>query len=205
MFRQEKRVREILKEDELIAEKADVIYKAESKIDPNRKIYLMTWSPDPKELPDCDFVNQHTYLVGYVISYLLGCYSGAACVESTQMGNPHYHLWYQCYDGPAESYRIRWVKVMQKLGNVKIETKGVRYYGINKWYSARNALYYYKKDSIGTQLLTPYNPVAADSPQPDIDYSDYSWFFYSGRSTAAKMHERATQVQELYKFYGKSI
>lgn len=194
------------KESARICEVAEIIYEAEHEIDDKAKIYLMTWSPDPKQIPDCDFINQHLWCAQYVHTYLQGCRSGCACVETTQMGNPHYHLWYQiCPDFTVEQLRIRWIKVLQKIGNVKITGK-VRYYRKNAWYSTRNALFYYKKDSLQEQLMTPCNPITKDSVLPEIDYSQYSWFFQiRGRATAKSMLERTSQVKDLEEFYKKSI
>ena len=93
MFRQEERAHSIEEDSDQIALKAEIIRLQEEKIDPDDKIYLMTWSPDPKQIPDCDFINQHLYCMPYVESYLSFCKSGCACVESSQIGNPHYHTW----------------------------------------------------------------------------------------------------------------
>lgn len=187
-----------------IAEVADIVYEEEHKIDDNDKVYLMTWAPDPKFLPDCDFINQHIFLVPYVKSYLEFCKNGLACVESTQLGNPHYHLWYQTRDDPLEMGRIRWIKVLSRIGLVKINSK-VRYYRKNSWSAHRNALHYYKADSINQQLNTPYNPVSKTSAMPDIDYSDYSWFFASGKKTSGAIREKVSQIKDLEEFYKKSI
>lgn len=198
MFRPEKR------DSARLAEIASIIYDEEEKINDDDKVYLMTWSPDPKKMPDCDFLNQHIYLIPYVHSYLEYCMCGVACVESTQMGNPHYHFWYQTTDDIREMGRIRWVKVMQKIGNVKITS--AKYWKKNGWYkSSTNALYYYKEDAVNQQLHTPYNPIYKGMPLPHIDYTDYSWFFTSGKSTARKIVEHASQIKQLEEFYKKSL
>lgn len=198
MLGQEKR------EDTRLAEIAATIYEAEDDIDIDDKIYLMTWSPDPKELPDVDFINQHIYLVPYVREYLLCCEAGAACVESTQPGNPHYHFWYQTANDTREMARIRWIKVMQRIGNVKINTK-VKHIKINRWYSKGNALHYYKQDSVGQQLMTPYNPITKYTLPPTIDYNDYTMFFAVGKLTVRKIIEKVSQIKNLEEFYKKSF
>lgn len=190
--------------DERISEVASIVFEQEHKLNVEEKIYLMTWSPDPKQLPDCDFINQHIYLVPYVQSYLSFCSAGLACVESTQIGNPHYHLWYQVTDDIREQGRIRWIKVMQKIGNIKINS-GVRHFKINNWNKHHNALHYYKEDSVGQQLNTPYNPIYKDMLLPEIDYSDYTFFFQHGKTTARKIIEKVSQIKDLENFYKKSI
>lgn len=198
MFRQEKRL------EEFMLEKAEIVYQFEGMINLDDKVYLMTWSPDPKQIPDCDFINQHKWCVPYVHDYLIGCRVGLACVESTQLGNPHYHLWYQTSDDPKlESLRIRWIKVLSRIGNVKITS--ARYVKINDYRKTNNALYYYKVDMLDQQLSTPYNPIYPKMELPQIDYNDYTWFFSTGKITAKRAHERASAVRELEEFYKKSF
>lgn len=207
MFRQEERaVREFSEqqENDMIAMKAEAISQAENAIDIDDKLYLLTWSPDPKKLPDCDFLNQHIWCVPYVWDYLNYCKAGCACVESTQLGNPHYHMWYQTYDDNRELGRVAIIKVLSKIGNIKIESS-VRYYKIDKWYSTKNALYYYKEDCINQQLFTPYNPITKDMCLPEINYNDYNMFFHQGKQTVRQCIERASQVHTLREFYKKSF
>lgn len=196
-----------LKECQRLSEVAAIVYESETAIDPMDKIYLMTVKPLRDTLPDCDFINQHIYFVGYIIDYLKGCESGAGCVESTQAGLPHYHLWYQTSSDPnKETWRIRWIKILQRIANVDISHQPVRYFRINRWYKSKNALYYYKEDAAGQQLYTPYNPVNSTTDPPDVDYADYNTFFtISKRHTSRAIVEKASQVRELEKFYSKSI
>lgn len=201
MYRQEKSELAVC---ERIAEVAEIIAEQESQIDDADKVYLLTVTPLRDSLPDMDFINQHIYFVPYIISYLQFCKCGAACVESTQSGVPHYHMWYQTTDDTRELARIRWIKILQRIANVKIATD-VRYYRKNKWYSKDNALFYYKEDSLGQQLFTPYNPIYATMQGPTIDYSDYSMFFATGKLTSQKVIEKASQVKQLEEFYKKSL
>lgn len=206
MFRQEERAVRIRSEQEvndMIALKAEAISHAENQIDKNDTVYLLTWSPDPKKLPDCDFINQHLFAVPYVHDYLKWCKTGAACVESTQLGNPHYHMWYQTYDDNRELARICVIKVLQKVGNIKITP--ATHIKIDKWYSSKNALFYYKMDCIEQQLFTPYNPITKFIDPPEIDYNDYTTFFHSGRITARQCIERVSEIQRLREFYKKSF
>jgi len=183
-----------------------IIKYAEQRIDRSKQLYLFTWTPDPSKMPDCDFANQHKYLVDTVINYLRSCDSGCACVESTQLGNPHYHGWYQISDDPLkEQYRIVIVKVMTSFGNLKINTK-VRYYKIHKWYKHRNALHYYKYDSANSQLFTMYNPITEYTDKPVIFLNDYNMFFnLKGKKSVRKIKDMVSQLQDLENFYKKSF
>lgn len=192
-----------LKECQRLSEVAWIITSYESEIDKSANLYLMTWSPDPKELPDCDFYNQHIYCHPYIQAYLQGCKAGLACVEATQLGNPHYHLWYQTYKDEREQARIRWIKVMSRIGIVKI-VKG-KHFKVDKWYQKGNCLHYYKKDAVGPQLFTLYNPIGSSTPTPPIDYTDYTMFFAKGKQTAQKIIEKVSQVKQLEEFYKKSL
>lgn len=188
-----------------LAEVAAIIKFEEERINENEKIYLATWSPDPKQLPDCSFYMQHKWCVPYVQTYLQACQNGVACVESTQIGYPHYHMWYQtsdnCYN---EEARIRWVKVLSKIGNIKITT--AKYIIVNGWKPTRNALYYYKEDLAGQQLHIRFNPITQSMVPPQIDYSDYTYMFSTRqKQTARKYIEKASQVKELEEFYKKSF
>jgi len=164
---QEEAVEEEAQADSVLLNKAFEIYWFESQIDPERKLYLITWSPDPKQLPDADFQLQHNMNVNLLQMYLLSCYVGLFCVESTQLGNPHYHGWYQI-DEKCELQRIRVIKTMQRFGRVDIESK-VRNYRIHSYTKAANSLYYYKKDLLDSMLDIEYNPITEDT-HCDIDF-----------------------------------
>jgi len=203
MFRQEK------SEDQEVyrlSEVATIIHDEEEKIDFNEKLILMTWSPDPAQLPDCDFTNQHIFAIQYIITYLQTCKCGVACVEATEAGNPHYHLWYQhSNDYFHERARIKWIKILRRVGNVKI-TSDVRHVKLNRYHKVGNALWYYKKEAATLQLYTPYNPVCGTTPPPVIDYTDYNMFFHvEGRKTSRSILEKVSQMKQLDKFYNKSI
>lgn len=194
-----------LKECQRLSEVAAIVYDEESKIDLDDKVYLMTLTPYVKYLPDCDFNNQHLFMAQYVQSYLQTCKSGLACVESTQSGVPHYHLWYQTYDDYRDMARVKWVKVLQRVFDTKINTK-LRHYKINKWYKKNNGLFYYKEDAVGQQLFTPYNPISATSPLPKVDYTDYNMFFtIQKKHTSRQIIEKTSQIADLRAFYEKSI
>lgn len=146
----------------------------ESSIDPDAKIYLITWSPDPKEMPDTDFYLQHNLNVKLLSDYLKMCSHGVFCVETTQMGVPHYHGWYQI-NTEKEHYRIVMIKTMQRFGNVKI-TPVKKYYKVHDFDEHRNALYYYKKDFIEFNM-TP-NPIFFDTDTTvNFDVMDITGFF----------------------------
>lgn len=200
MYRQKKEVRLC----ERLAAIDSIIQEQEAKIDQKDKIYLLTVTPLRGTLPDMDFINQHIFFMPYILSYLEACKCGVACVESTQTGIPHYHLWYQTYDDENELARLRWVKVLQRVANCEFETKVV-HYKIGKWYSKSNALYYYKEDSVGQQIYTPYNPIYKGMIPPKVDYNDYTMFFHTGKMTARQAIEKTSQIKLLEEFYKKSL
>lgn len=143
-----------------ILDRIEIVRCVEESIDINRQLYLITWCPDPKEMPDSDFYLQHSMHVETLAGYCKTCYSCVFCVESSQMGNPHYHGWYQV-DSSKEKGRIVMIKVMQRFGIVKIAK--ARSYKINNYSERCNALYYYKKDLLDSMLEVEYNPITKDT------------------------------------------
>lgn len=188
--------------DEAIVEKALVIYNAEMSIDPESKVYLMTWSPDPKQSPDCALSLQHEFHVNALIDYLNFCKSGIFCLENSQLGEPHYHGWYQV-DETNEAGRVVMIKVLQKFGKVKI-AKCLEY-KINNFKKHRNGLWYYKKDVFDAQLGIKLNPVTKNTPRADIDNSDFAYFMrIEGRKTSRVMQEKASAYKYYREFYGSN-
>lgn len=180
----------------------------EEKIDPTKTLYLFTWSPDAKELPDCHFELQHEYNLNYVSEYLKVCECGLACVESTQLGVPHYHGWYQISDNPIkEKVRIIYMKSMLRFGNMKI-TKSKGHYKIASWSPAANCLHYYKKDLLQSQLFVTHNPIVPkEYPQHDWNAFNLRTFFTANgkRETVADIDDKIS-LREFYKdFYKNSL
>lgn len=183
---------------EAIVNRAVIIWESELDIDTTQPVYLITWSPDPKEMPDCDFDKQHLFNVSAIVTYLKSCSAGVFCVESSQLGHPHYHGWYQV-DSSKEVYRIAQIKVLQRFGLVKI-TKMKTEPKINKWYEKGNGLYYYKKDLLDSMLTVQCNPITANTPEPSLDFmQDYFVLLtsHSGRKSVKQLEEKVSQ----YKFY----
>lgn len=150
------------------------VYEHERLIDLDESLYLFTWSPDSKELPDCDFNTQHCHCISTIANFLKTVRIGLACVESTQMGVPHYHGWYQLSkfnDLP----RITMVKVLQRLGNLKI-TKSKGHIKIHSYIKAANCLYYYKKELLDQSVLIDSNPITKDMVCP-INFNDFRYLF----------------------------
>lgn len=144
--------------------------KLEYEADYAVPLYLITWSPDPKELPNSDFYLQHNVNVDFLSSYLKCCARGVFCVESTQIGNPHYHGWYQVSnDYIKESARIAIIKSMARFGNVKITQ--ARTWKPFSWSERSNALYYYKKDLI----MVTSGPSFYPNPIYDDTQSTVNW------------------------------
>lgn len=182
--------------------KGQIVEWYESSIDDDEYLYLFTWAPDPKELPDTSFEMQHAYCFPQIASFLDGMQVGLACVENTQMGKPHYHGWYQPSDDPLMTkYNISMVKVLERLGNLKI-TKCKGHYKNNSYVAACNALHYYKKDMIDSMLWIVDNPITSKTKK-DIAWADKQLFFMrpQERSNVAKLQERITLTDYYKQFY----
>lgn len=155
-------------DDDRFLDKANQIMLSETSIDLTKDIYLITWNPDPKLLPNDDFENQHRWCVTQLSFYCKTCDVATFCLESTQKGNPHYHGFYQRSDDPLkEKGRIMMIKKLQFYApnnNVKID-KIKKCYRINSYLKGQNALYYYKKD-IFTYYI--YGHSVIDSTTPTI-------------------------------------
>lgn len=184
--------------DPTIVDRAMIIYEEEHRINPDEPVYLITWSPDPKDMPDTNFQSQHRFNVQAIITYLRACSCGVFCVESSQGGNPHYHGWYQI-DTARETARIVQVKVLQRFGLVKI-TKLLTRPKLNKWYEKGNGLYYYKKDLLDSMLHVSPNPITQTTAiiEDEVDDDKFAFFLRAtGRKTIKQLEER----QSNYKFY----
>lgn len=199
MFRQKTE-----KDDFAMVTASEQIEFQESCIIKDQKLNLITWTPDPKQMPDCSFIIQHQFCAQYVVSYLQGCSCGIICVEATEAGNPHYHGWYQTSDNfEQEQFRIRWMKVLRNAGNVKttaaFDKKAIL---INTWYQKGNVLYYYKKELVGCGLHIPFNPITSTTIVPEPDISGL-WFNIPARKTAKQLLERKSTIQRMFEFYGE--
>lgn len=137
----------------------EIIEDTEMTIDEDLPVYLITWSPDPKQLPDCHFEYQHRYNIDILVLFLKSCYTGLFCVETSMMGSPHYHGWFQT-DKFRNEERIAITKVLHKLGMLRITQ--AKTYKINKYYEQANALYYYKKDIDAMSFIVD-NPITLNS------------------------------------------
>lgn len=180
----------------------DLIWDLECSIDEGRELYLITWSPDPKELPDADFYLQHNINVQILSDYLKCCYTGAFCVESTQMGNPHYHGWYQV-ESKLELCRIAIIKTMGRFGIVKIVK--ARSYKIFNWSEKCNALYYYKKDVLDAMYNIDPNPITKDSLST-VDFDVLSMVGFFSRDRYDKTIQDKISDRKFYRdFYSDTI
>lgn len=159
----------------LIINKTEVVEFWESSIDKEEALVLITWSPNPKELPDTDFVTRHRYNYNFLSDFLSCTACGLFCVESTELGNPHYHGWYQHSGDPQKSLTlIAMLKTMERFGNLKI-TKKVFKYRINSYSSKGNSLWYYKKDMLDAMLLVMNNPITS-TVKDEVDWNYLSFF-----------------------------
>lgn len=185
----------------LLVDRALSVFTEESKIDPSYPVYLITWSPDPKGLPDADFYYQHNFNVYTLVQYLKCCSCGIWCVESTQLGNPHYHGWYQVNDS-TEVARIAVVKCMQNWGRVDI--KKSKHYRVNSYKQGSNSLHYYKKDMVDAMLSIQPNPILSTTESTvDFKMTDYLAIFSNpqiakGLRSAAEMYQDREYTRKKY-------
>lgn len=184
--------------EELLASKLTEICFAEDFIDGALPIYLITWSPNPALLPDCDFHLQHRSNVNLLSQYLKCCRVGLFCVESTQRGNPHYHGWYQL-DPEKELCRIAVAKTLERLGNVKYtEPNNPDAYKINCFTQKSNFLWYYKKDLVDAMLNVKDNPITTDSY--DVSNDETNMLFFT-KDVSKKTVKLMSDVISDRKFY----
>jgi len=182
--------------DELI-ERGEKIEYAESEIDRNETVYLMTFSPDPANLPDCDPHLQHYWCLDFISGFLGYCKSGLFCLEYSQMGNPHYHGWYQVDDINA-IYKACRMKMLTRFGLCKI-TKA-KSYKINSYSERMNALHYYKKEVF--TLAVRCSIIDKDTKPPiDVGNTGYMFFMVSARglSPSKRLEVEAYQAAQSHK------
>lgn len=184
-----------------IAAVAQIILVEESKIDTLQTVYLITWCPDPKELPNSDFDMQHLFNVDILSDFLKQVKCGLFCVETTQLGNPHYHGWYQLSNDPTRTKeRLAILKTLQRLGFVKVtQARTVRK---NQWFERKNGLYYYKKDSIDEMLFARENPIHKESK---FDYDWVSSMFFTLDLKNSSIQNKISDKKFYLQFYNDSI
>lgn len=186
-----------------ISDKIGKVYETETMIDPDDTLYLMTWSPNPEDLPDADFETQHRFCYNTIADYLVSCRVGLFCVEATQKGNPHYHGWYQLSHNPdLERLRIACVKAMTKFGMLKI-TPSIGHYKINNyWTDKANCLYYYKKDLLMSMFWVKHNPIDFSMRDETIWSDNKSLFVKQGvRQSCIDLEHKVTQQVFYREFY----
>lgn len=179
----------------------EIIEYNESLIDINLPTYLITWSPDPKEMPDSDLYVQNQVNIDTLSSFLKYCKCGIFCLESTQLGNIHYHGWYQV-DDYLTPMRVAIVKAMQRFGNVRI-TKA-RKVKINSYVEKGNALYYYKKELYSMISIQP-NPITRDSERTLDPNAESIISFLDMRKTSYSLSQIVTDRQYYMDFYKDTI
>lgn len=189
-------------EEKTLIERSCIIYNEETLIDDSVSLYLITWSPDPKEMTDSDFYLQHNLNIELLSDYLKYCSAGCFCVESTQMGNPHYHGWYQVSPS-KELCRIATIKTMNRFGIVKIAE--ARSYKINNYQERKNALYYYKKDMVDSMLGMTPNPITRDTVTTvHFENMDMVEFFRKTKGFSS-MQDKISDRKFYRDFYGDTI
>lgn len=188
-------------EDDLIDEKAAIIYEHEMLIDMSKPVIGITWSPDPKDLPDCEFDLQHRYYVPYLVQFIRSCKLALLCVESSKLGRPHYHGWYQEDPDPIlYKMHIVHMKVLGKTGQLKVtELKHLKPGTFYKKPSG-NALWYYKKDVFEKMLVTPCNPIHKDLSD-DYDWVGSTFFTCEMSSNMKLIADKVSETKMLREFY----
>lgn len=188
-----------LEHEEMVA-KAVIIYEHEHMIDLDDTLYLITWAPDPSEIPYADFETQHRFNINILADYLKHCRCGLFCVESTQKGNPHYHGWYQTFDDTRDRGRIVMVKVLERFGQLKItESRG--HVKINSYVKHANCLYYYKDDLFGQMEWVHDNPIHKDSHCDEDWMSNLNFFsmHQKGHKQSVADLEKRVSDRDFYK------
>lgn len=181
------------------------VYDKEYDIDLDKPLYLFTWSPDPGELPDADFTAQHKFNINIVSQYLSSFKVALACVEATQRGVPHYHGWYQLSTDPLlERQRLATVKVLERLGNLKITpSRGhIKKYSLS---SKANCLYYYKKDMLESMSWIEQNPIYPGM-KDNTDWNLHVGLFTKkGRESIADLENKVNLRDFYLQFYDNSL
>lgn len=197
-----------LEYETLISEIIGKIYSSEMKIDDTKPLYLITWAPNPALLPNADFEMQHDYNVNILADFCKTCDTALFCVESSQLGNPHYHGFYQpTNDRLCEKIRIAIVKTLQEFGLLKIDKSKGMYKRICYWTSHANCLYYYKKDVLDSCFGIPNNPVNKKS-KTITNFADYAYMFKQPgvKATSKEILQQMTLRDHYRQFYeGKDL
>lgn len=196
---------ELEERDNLMVSKGVEVWCAEDNIDFTEALYLITWSPNPSELPNADFTTQHMYFVNILADYLKTCKNGLFCVETSQMGSPHYHGWYQVSPDPIrEELRIVYTKTLVRFGMMRITKSRGKVRVINSYNPRSSFLSYYKKDLLDSMLWCKPNPITSTS-KCDIDWSKNMLFFVKeGRGTVADLEEKISLKEFYLEFYKDS-
>jgi len=189
---------------EYLEKASTLVYEQESRIDLSKTVYLITWSPDPSKLPDADPSYQHLFNVNIMIDYLKYCECGILTHEITQIGNPHYHGWYQV-NTSLELGRTAIIKVLQKIGNLKIAAvRDNTKIKINNWSNSHSPLWYYKKESF--DKIIPCNPITKDTPRDETEWSSKLFFFVDivGKKKVGELLDHISNKKYYTEFYKKS-
>lgn len=205
MLEQKKGPDGLIEEDDQFLEALWKIEFEEDKIDMEKEIYLITWAPDPKELPDADFLLQHNYNVDTLVKFLKSCSCGLFCVESTQLGNPHYHGWYQVHSDPRyEAMRIAIVKTMKRFAPAGLKITPARKVKIHCWSHVANGLYYYKKD-IATYYINMPNPINSETVST-VNFEEYAWAgFFCSAIRRTNVVEKLSDRKYYESFYSNTV
>lgn len=185
-------------EDSILVTRMGDIYEAESLLTDDDEVILITWSPNPKDLPDADFRYQHLFNVNLLSDFLKVVKKGCFCVEATLDGNPHYHGWY-VKNPDSEKLRLVFISTFKKVGNLK-QTK-CRSIRTLRYSSPRNGLYYYKKE-LASYACYPHS-VILSTTRDDTDWN-YKNFFDKSATGTVNVTDKITDRQFYLQFYADS-
>lgn len=173
----------------------------EYSIDDSQPLYLITWCPDEKKLPDADFYLQHNVNVKLLADYLSSCERGVWCVEATQKGVPHYHGWYQV-SAERDKLRIAIMKTMLVFGLVDIKPM-TRAYRPFSFTAKNNCLHYYKK-GICDYLTSPQIIFCDTVSTVNFDVMDIVEFF-GKRREGLTVRGHVMETKDARDFYEDTI
>ena len=178
-----------------------LLYEQEMAIDVSLPVYLITWSPDPAELPDSDVHYQNAFNVNLLADFLTNCLCGAFCMELNQQGNVHYHGWYQIDDDKILK-RIVCLKVMRKFGP-QLRIKKCRSYKVFSFIERCNGLYYYKKELMS--YVNIKNAVITSFSKDDTNWGSIDMmFFFTKGSKTVNVIDKVSDRKYYMQFYTQS-
>lgn len=193
--------------DDIIAEKADMVRTYERKINRDEPLYLITWSPDPKETPDASIMIQHYHWYPFLVKAMLCWEVSLMCLETSQRAGIHYHGWYQCSEDPIKEIgRCAYMKVLERFGQLKI-TKSIGCYVRNSYSKHANCLHYYKADMAQRGILYKQTPFCVETEQTQYEKDIFwpSYWMTNGKKQTVSELTKVSNRDKLLEFYAENL